>query len=154
MKTEETALVVSETTDVATRNDAQNLGLMSLDLSQPIPDLSTAEVFPLDLMSDYWTPEVPGENKRVIFVGLSESPVMDINSPEVVHMLPCAFFLERTEKGEVRKIRNGSKRLVASLENVPLNCPLLITYLGKKQNRTNSFKSDNWSLKPLKLNIG
>ena len=31
--------------------------------------------------------------------------------------------------------------------------PLKITYMGKKKNKTNNFQSDNWSVRPLRLNL-
>jgi hypothetical protein len=150
------SLVLSESQEVST--PVQNL-LPAFDLTQPLPDLSGATMMPIDLMSDYWTPENMGESKRVFFVKLAQSPVRDINDPDVTHMLGCAYFLERTEKGEIKQIRNGSKRLVGALETaidqgqISQGTPLLITYLGKKNNKTNSFKSDAWSIKPLTLSL-
>ena len=160
MKTsDDLSLTLSDSQEVSTPKN-QNLSVMALDLTQPLPDLETADVMPIDLMSDYWTPESPGESKRLVFVKLDTSPVRDVNDPEVEHQLACAYFLEKTLKGEIRQIRNGSKRLVGALQTVieqgmvGQGTPLLVTFLGKKQNRTNSFKSDNWSIKPLKLNVG
>lgn len=159
MTTNNTSLQLSDTLELPAQKN-QNLAVMALDLTKPLPDLDGADIMPIDLMSDYWTPEMPGEAKRVVFVKLDTSPVRDVNDPEVTHDLACAYFLEKTEKGEIRQIRNGSKRLVGALETVIAQgmvgqgTPLLVTFLGKKQNRTNSFKSDNWSIKPLKLNIG
>ena len=55
--------------------------------------------------------------------------------------------------GQLRAIRNGSRRLVGIFEqfaaSVKPGDAFEITYLGKKKNNTNSFKSDNWSVKAL-----
>ncbi|RIV19749.1 hypothetical protein DYU11_22735 [Fibrisoma montanum] len=150
----------SETAELSLATTPQTLDVQAFDLTNNnLPDLESAHEMPLDFMSDYWTPENIGESKRVFFVKIDKSLVRDINDAEVVHELPCAFFLERTPKGEVRQIRNGSKRLVGALEvayeqaMIQRGTPLLITYLGKKSNKTNSFKSDNWSIKPLVINV-
>lgn len=118
-----------------------------------LPDLNQAQEFPVDLMSDYWTPENPGETKRVYFDKIANRDVLDQESGEVIQ-LECAYFLEQTEDG-VKTISNGSKRLVGALENYDIQrgTPLQITYRGKKRNRTNQFQSDNWSIKILTLNI-
>lgn len=128
-------------------------GLVVIDMNGVLPDLSTAEVMPFDLMADYWTPEKPMESKRVFFQKIDTRMVLDQQTQEIIE-LECAFFTEVTTEG-ARTVSNGSKRLVGSLQasNIQKGNPLLITYLGKKSNRTNGFKSDNWSVKPLKINI-
>lgn len=128
-------------------------GLAIIDMNGQLPDLSTAEVMPFDLMADYWTPEKPMESKRVIFQKIDTRMVLDQQTQELIE-LECAFFIESSSDG-AKTVSNGSKRLVGSLQasGVQPGNPLLITYLGKKSNRTNSFKSDNWSVKPLRLAI-
>lgn len=128
--------------------------VQSFDLTHHLPDLKESEVMPIDLMSDYWTPEEKGEEKRVFFVQIGVSDVVDQETGETFP-LECAFFLEQDGKGQVKQIRNGSKRLVGALvaNQVKQGTPLLITYMGKKKNRTNSFQSDSWSIKPLRVNI-
>lgn len=129
---------------------------MTVDMSNgDLPDLDEADVVPLDLASSYWTPQQPGEFKRVYFDDIKVMQVQDNNDKEVVFDLPCAFFFEKT-KGEVKTYCNGSKRLVAIMErnHIERGTPILITYLGKKRNSTNSFMSDDWSVKPLILKIG
>lgn len=118
-----------------------------------IADLDNATVAPIDLMSDYWTPTNPGESKRVIFDRIGITPVLSTNGTGEVIDLECAFFFVK-DNGSVKQICNGSKRLVGSLlaSNVKYGMALEITYLGKKLNATNSFKSDNWSVKPLVIN--
>lgn len=118
-----------------------------------IDKLEKAEAAPIDLMSDYWTPEIPGDFKRVIFDRLDTSPVLAQDTGEVID-LECAFFYIK-ENGNIKQIRNGSKRLVGAIQayNIQKGTPLEIKYMGKKQNRQNAFKSDNWSIKPLVLNI-
>lgn len=144
-------LIAPETEEVTVRNDYQ---FPRVDLSNPnLPDLDAADVLPLDLMSDYWSPENLGESKRLIFVKLDVALVKDQATEEVVE-LPCAFFLEKSQE-KVVQIRNGSRRLVGAIEaaGIQPGTPLLVTYLGKKNNRTNAYKSDNWSIKPLLIKI-
>jgi hypothetical protein len=119
-----------------------------------VPDLNNAQALPFDLMSDYWTPEKPGESKRLIFDSIRPRNVKDMQTGEVIQ-LDCAFFFERTDGGEIRTVCNGSKRLVGVIEGYEMQrgAAMLVTYLGKQKNRTNSFFSDIWSVKPLVINI-
>jgi hypothetical protein len=128
--------------------------IQTIDLNGQMPDLSQAIETPIDLMSDYWTPVNPGESKRVVFVKIDSRPVADQTSGEIFD-LECAFFLEQTPTKEVRMVSNGSKRLVGAISasNLAPGTPLLITYMGKKKNKNNGYSSDNWSVKPLIVNL-
>lgn len=152
MKNQNEAIEV-QGTEVAVRQES-NQGLTVVDLNGNLPDLNKATEFPFDLMADYWTPESQGEQKRVFFDKIATRSVADQQSGELID-LECAFFIELSEKNEAKTISNGSKRLVGALEahKIQRGTPLLITYLGKKKNRTNSFQSDSWSIKPLRLEI-
>lgn len=125
---------------------------MAFDLNGSLPDLSKAEEIKVDLMADYWTPELEGESKRVFFSHIAPRQVLDQQSGEVIE-LECAHFIEQTKDG-LKTISNGAKRLVGALENcnIKQGTPLLLTFLGKKKNSTNNFKSDMWSVKLLKIN--
>ena len=133
-----------------------SLEIATIDLQKGFPDLDKAEIIPVDLMADYWTPENPGEEKRVIFIEIKNRTVVSQNPETAGELLEltCAYFAEKVN-GEIKTISNGSKRLVAALENFGAHrgMPFIITYLGKKKNSTNTFKSDNWSLKPLQIVI-
>jgi hypothetical protein len=74
----------------------------------------------------------------------------------------CVFFFERAE-GKIQSVSNGSKRLVSAIQNL-MNSPhspfeivrgslLEITFKGKVKNKTNSFSSDCWGIRPITLNI-
>jgi hypothetical protein len=128
--------------------------LQSFDLSGELPNLQQAKVLPADLTSEYWTPTVEGEFKFGFFQEVKSSTYTDEKSGEQIE-LPCIIFLVQDAKGDLKTIRNGSKRLVASLEDavnsgkIQQGTPLRIEYLGKEKNATNAFKSDRWSVKPL-----
>lgn len=123
------------------------------DLTQETPNLDDATPLPFDLMADYWTPQNPGEAKRVFFDRIELRSVKDMNSEETIE-LECAFFIEKVN-GEAKSISNGSRRLVGAIQSLGLQrgSALLITYLGKKKNKSNNFMSDAWSIKPLVINI-
>lgn len=127
------------------------LPVLNADFSKPLPNLEDAEVAPIDLMADYWTPENPGESKRMFFdrIDMRMVRVMNGGNEELIE-LESAFFIEPVN-GTVRSVSNASKRLVGTLQanNIKQGAALLVTFLGKKANSTNSFKSDNWSVKPL-----
>jgi len=129
--------------------------LQVIDLTASIPDLEMAQEVPFDLMADYWTPEAKGESKRVYFDCIKEREIRDIQDPNVTATLRCAYFFEKEKGQPVKTISNGSKRLVGVIEDMKIQrgTPLLITYQGKKKNATNTFSSDNWSIKPLLIKL-
>lgn len=120
-----------------------------------LPELETAVEIPLDLMNDYWSPEEPGEKKRLYFDRIQERLVKDQNDPNITLPLQCVFFYEKVKGQPARSISNGSKRLVGLLESMGFQrgTALQITYLGKKKNTTNQYSSDRWSVQPLKIEI-
>lgn len=149
-----TIVKTAETTEVAVSRPMGQI----FDLTRSVvdlPDLSKAVEMPLDLMSDYWTPETPGESKFVFFDRIDVSQVLTQDDNPVLIDLECAYFLEQDKNLEIKSVRNGSKRLVGALlaQNVQRGTALKVTYVGKKKNRSNAFKSDSWSIKPLILNI-
>lgn len=128
----------------------QETAVATVDFSK-LPNLNEAQVDPVELSGEYWTPEKEGESKRVFFAGLVEESVLEMESGET-RQLVVAKFVEQRD-GQLRAVRNGSRRLVGIFEQfantVKPGDAFEITYLGKKKNSTNSFKSDNWSVRPL-----
>lgn len=134
--------------------DETQLALQSIDPNS-LGDLQEAEAAPVDLMSDYWTPESVGESRRVYFDRIQPMVVVDVVSQQG-HEMDCAFFFYRdAPEAPYRQIRNGSKRLVGAIQafNLPRMTPLEIKYLGKKRNKNNAFLSDNWQITPLRINV-
>jgi len=153
-----------------TIENGQELAKIDTDLSNKVTfptvdlniftmdDLEEADVMPVELTSVYWTPEKVNESLRVIFLGIEKVPMRPLGTEDKsllnedgMVMLPCAFFLTSGED-RVVKICNASKRLVSTLQGsfIKPMTPLLVEYLGKVSNKTNSlFKSDSWSVKPL-----
>lgn len=122
-----------------------------------LPNLHESEVSPRELSSEYWTPENQGDYKVGIILEIKEENYVDEKSGETV-ALPCVVMLSQNTDRSFSTIRNGSKRLVATIESavesgeVSLgSTPVKITYMGKQKNKTNSFISDKWSVKPLVL---
>lgn len=113
-----------------------------------LPDLSQAEAEPVEMSGEYWTPEKEGETRRLFFVGLNMENVVEMESGETRELL-VAQFAEMVD-GKLRSVRNGSRRLVGIFESFAATIkpgdPFEITYLGKKKNVSNSFKSDHWSV--------
>ena len=128
--------------------------LQKFDLLGELPNLRKAQIIPADLTSEYWTPTENGEFKLVFFQEIKHSTYTDEKTGETIE-LPCVVLIEQNEKGDLKTIRNGSKRLVASLDDaakdgkISTGTPLKIEYLGKQKNATNGFQSDRWSVKPL-----
>lgn len=140
----------------------ENTGQLTVQNStfQPLPleqiDLiHDAETLPFDLMSDYWTPLQVGESRDVLFDRIDDMDYPDQKTGELIE-LPCAFFFWQEKKGEpIKAIRNGSKRLVSTLQSwrLPQLTPLTITYHGKVKNKNNGNFSDAWSIKPKRINV-
>ena len=126
-------------------------GIQAFDIANgELPDLDQAEELNVDLMDDYWSPEEPGESKKVFFQKIGTRRVLDQQTGEVID-LECAFFMEKDPKtGNYRTISNGSKRLVGALQanGVTKGMPLMITYKGKKKTQGGN-SCDNWSIRPL-----
>lgn len=129
----------------------QNTNSNAIAAFQNLPDLSAAEVAPVELSGEYWSPTVTGESKRVFFYSLDTELVIEPETGES-RELTVVKFVENVG-GELRAIRNGSRRLVGVFEQLASRIKqgdaFEITYLGKKKNLNNSFKSDNWSVKSL-----
>ena len=141
---------------VKQQNNEGNFPVIDLNQAE-LPNLAEAEIMPIELTTLYWTPEQKGETKRVYFdnIILRQMPTLnEAAASDEPTILPCAYFFEQTEEGIIR-ICNASKRLVAALEGnfVRRGTPLIIKYLGKIKNNTNAFKSDAWSVMPLKPNV-
>ena len=140
------------------RQESNVLQVMAVDLTKNLPDLSKANELPVDLSGNYWTPESPGETKRLFFVEIKPQKVLSANGTGELIDLDCAVFLEQTATG-ISTVTNGSRRLVGVLESyvdagqIKQGTPLQITYNGKKKNKSNGFQSDNWSIKPLIIQI-
>lgn len=122
-----------------------------------LPNLHESEVSPRELSSEYWTPENAGEYKVGIILEIKEENYIDEKSGETV-LLPCVVMLSQNTDLTFSTIRNGSKRLVATIESAVESgevvfgqTPVKISYTGKQKNKTNSFISDKWSVKPLVL---
>lgn len=125
---------------------------------ESMPNLHEAKEAAIDFSSEYWTPENVGEYKLGIAMSIEDSIYEDQETGEEI-ALPCVIFIEQTPDGELRVIRNGSKRLVATIENAAKTgqiqlgrTPIKIIFKGKMKNSTNNFRSDRWSVKPLIIN--
>lgn len=138
-----------ETSDVAvTKNGAGEL--TERIFAGKLPDLSKAEPAPLELTGEYWTPEVEGETRRMYFNELKMETTTDQQSGQDIDLL-VAYFVELAEDGTKHVVRNASKRLTGVIDScrIARGTPLEITYLGKKKNKTNGYKADAWSIRPL-----
>ena len=130
-----------------------------VDVKTHIPDLSKCEDSAVDLLSEYWTPKSIGETRRMIFDRIDTQLVKKMDSDQMIELL-SAFFVQPIKKDGVgdsndpkdytmKIVSNGSSRLVSALENASAQRGEVFTlvYLGKEKNKTNSFSSDNWSIR-------
>lgn len=133
--------------------------IQTADLSTDLPSLDDAKELPIDLCGNYWTPEHAGEFKKMFFVDIKPQKVLSATNPDELIDLDCATFLEKLKDGTVQTVTNGSRRLVGILEqyigngSLKRGTALKITYMGKRKNKTNNFQSDNWSIRPLSINL-
>ena len=136
------------------QNTDQLIKTVKINNLENLPVLADLTELTFDLMPNYWTPETPGETKLVFLLKIGMRDVIDQNTGEVLE-LECAHFIEQLADMSTVQISNASKRLVGALQsnNILPGTPLKITYKGKKKNKTNQFSSDNWSIKPLIINV-
>ena len=120
-----------------------------------LPNLHKVEVSQKELSSEYWTPTEKGEYKVGVILSITTEPYVNAETKEEI-MLPCVTMIAQNEDLTFATIRNGSVRLVATIEKAIESgdiafgtTPVKVAYLGNEKNKTNSFKSDRWSVKPL-----
>jgi hypothetical protein len=129
-----------------TKKENDSLAIPSYDLGGVLPDLNELEVVPLDLSIDYWTPESPGESKRVFFKGVREEEKKDETTGEP-YLAEVAYFIEQTDEGH-KQIINQSVKMVAAVKQLAPGTPLQVTYTGKKRTQT-GHNIDTWHIQPL-----
>jgi hypothetical protein len=128
-----------------------------VDMDHEFPDMSSdVERVPLDLASEYWTPEATGETKRLIFSHFSTSLVPDKYGPskglngEMVELETANFFEKAGD--EVKAVRQSSKVLLGTLKghNIQRGTLLEIVFVGKKR-LNNGNTGDSWAVFPLRM---
>lgn len=121
--------------------------------SGELANLDAATAGPIDMVSEYWTPSMKGEKRRMFFMDLREERAIDQQTGTDVTLL-VAYFVEPLPDGRKRVVRQASRRLTAVFDNfsdtIRAGMAFQITYMGKEKNATNSFMSDRWSIVPLK----
>lgn len=122
----------------------------SIILRADIPALNDYVKESIDLAQEYWSPEKDGESRRMYFMGVQPQKVPDQNDKMKTVELMCAVFVEIDKDGTPKTVANGSIRLVSIVERLPEQTPVMVTYRGKKKNRTNSHQSAAWSVETLK----
>lgn len=135
-------------------NQAKKQGANLANVKE-LPNLHKVEVSQRELSSEYWTPEKENEYRVGILLEVKEESYKSETTGETI-LLPCVIMLAQNEDLSFSTIRNGSKRLVATIESAVESgeivfgkTPVKISYTGKQKNKTNSFISDKWSVKPL-----
>jgi hypothetical protein len=128
-----------------------------IDMEAEMPDMDAdVERVPLDLASEYWTPETSGEARRLIFSHIATSQVPDKYGPskgvngEMVELETAHFF--QKVGSEIKSVRQASKVLLGSLKshNIQMGTLLEIVYTGKKK-LNNGNTGDSWAIFPLKV---
>ena len=141
-------------TEVISPGNSVSRGFLSNSLVDPsdisnLPNLEVAEELPVEISTEYWDPETIGEKRRGIFVGFITRSARDFENPNITTELECAAFI-CPEGKEVKRFCNGSKRLVSVFKNGDfLNLAVQIEFKGEEKNKTNQYKSQIWSIKPL-----
>lgn len=124
-----------------------------------MPNLQQAKESDVALGSEYWTPQQSGESKRGVVIGFETQPYdkVDDRTGEVTQIeLKVLIFAEQRPDLSWKRIANGGKRLVATVENavnsgsiLPFKTPVQLKYLGKRKNSTNGFSTDDFEVKTL-----
>ena len=81
--------------DLVTRDKESSFAVQAADLSKnDLPSLEDAQELPIDLCGNYWTPEKPGEFRKMYFVEIKPQKVLSATSTGELIDLDCATFLE------------------------------------------------------------
>ena len=122
-------------------------------------NLNDAVESDMPLGSSYWTPIDKGEVKRGVVVSLeiqSYDKFDDNTGEHSVLELPVVVLAVQQSDLSWERISNGSKRLVATIEQSVKNgtislfkTPIQIKFLGKRKNTTNGFSCDDFEVKTL-----
>lgn len=123
-----------------------------------LPNLHTeGKVLPVEIGSQYWSPEEKGEFKLGFLNAIELVDYPDRDHPEILLPRETVFLLSQNQDGSLVRVSNASKRLVAEVQRnfkegkLVAGCPVQITYMGTKLNKTNPNKSAQWSIKPIAL---
>lgn len=125
--------------------------------SQEIPDDSETELVPLDLASEYWSPEGSGETKNLLFSHFDVSLVPDKYGPNknvegALVPLETAFFYQKNADGTIVTIRQASKVLVGDLKRNNVQPGTLLTIVHKGKTKFNNGNTgDTWGVFPRKI---
>ena len=125
----------------------QEFGVQAYDLDGILPDMDEMEVLPIDLSVDYWTPEKPGESKRLFFTAIKEESRINEETGEA-YEAEVAYFVEQMPDGTHKRIINQSVKMVGSMKGIQAGTPLQITYTGKKRTQS-GHNIDTWAIQPL-----
>lgn len=116
-----------------------------------LPDLGKQILVPIDLVSDYWSPEAEGEVRDLFFDTIRTQTIPDVFGPDpsVLREVDYVFFMERQEDGTARAVCSGAARLVGFFQDrdIPRLAPFQITYKGKVKNKSNNFESGSYGIK-------
>jgi len=134
----------------------KQIEIANLDTQKSLPDLTQAKKHFVPLSIEYWTPVAEGEEKLVYIhsVGVHEVPDMDTGE---IKSLECVMMLEK-QGDVVKRFINAGRVLVGNIKDAIVRgeiiegttlTPVAITYLGKKQNRSNARISNIWQIIPL-----
>ena len=126
--------------------------LIVRDFSGEIPDLSQATPAPLPINGEYWSPDIAGEKKRLVYQEIRMDSVIDRQTGEPIE-IPIVYFVEPID-GRKQIVRQGGARLASVFQSYVNAGRILpgmafeITYLGlaRTKNGNNICK---WSIVPL-----
>lgn len=140
----------SEAQVLSLRPESEGLTTHVVDFAN-LPDLSKAKPKPINLDVEYWSPEVEGEYKTLIFSHIKEGEMIpDYNDSSNLIAKDTAYFLEQSPEG-FQILRCAATRLVSTARNMIPGGIYLITYQGQKKNATNSNSSRRFSIQPVEL---
>lgn len=150
-------------TEVATTNEeVKETGLIERTVGQvafSITDLTPGsldltpennQVQEIELAGKYWTPEVKGESKIVVYLGIQIRQIFDEETGELTEELNTVNFAA-LENGAITQISNSSKRLVGIFTNEMFKprMKFQVTYVGKQKSTKTGHQYDDWSVKPV-----
>jgi hypothetical protein len=153
----QTARTEIQTAQATPRYSAETIAEAAINETTQLPVIKDATAAPMPLSITYWSPETEGEAIRGWVAGVGLQEVSDMETGEI-KMLESFFFMKQNENGQIERVFNASKVLVANIKSaiqrgeiVPGTTltPVQIKYKGLKKNSRNAFKSKVFEILPL-----
>ena len=118
-----------------------------------MPNLTKMVAEDIDGDGDYWSPQVDGESKDLIYDGIGPTLAKSFHSDEIIE-IEAAFFYEPIEYDEdgncirFNKIKSAAKALKSEVSRFPRGFAMRVTFKEEKEGKSGK-KYYSWKIQAL-----